>query len=105
MILALNPLQTARSEIRGWAKSGHFPQHLVHRFRSFEGDTGHPVVVAIVNRENLAADFPNIGATPLHDMSRGWQAATELIEIIWSHRAIVECSDSKRCSATWHARS
>src|SRR5690606_2842835 len=68
-------------------EAGLLAQKLISHRRTLEAD-GHlrlALTALSTQDENLAANFPDMGVTPLHDVCRLWKACAEAVVFIQRH--------------------
>src|SRR5579871_641222 len=81
----LDPGHAARGKIGGGAQAGLVLEHFVGDLAHLEGEA-RLVVLPAADGKDLAADLPDMGAAPLHDIGRRGEAAAESVELLVGHR-------------------
>ena len=77
--IVLDPFHPTRRQVGCGAQARHFLEHLVSDVRDLEG-IGRAVRADSADSEQFPADLPDMGAPPLNDMGRRFQAGTKNVE-------------------------
>src|SRR5690606_34245103 len=64
---------------------GRVAQHFPADVGNLEGDAGMVAALPAADREDLAADLPDMRAAPLHDMGGGGERGAEGVEFAVAH--------------------
>src|SRR6186713_2024690 len=86
---ALDPRHAARGEIGRRYQPWLLLQQIKAHFGAFEGDEESLPVIPAADGENLAADFPDMRAAPLHDMGRGMERGAESVVFVERHERVL----------------
>ncbi len=80
----LDPFQPARGQIRCRAQPRLRAQHLEGDIADLEREA-RLLVLPAADREDLAADLPDVGPAPLHHVGRSRQPPAEGVELLVGH--------------------
>jgi len=80
LLVILDPGHAPRGKIRRWSQTRLFFQHLKTDLAHLERNRRLPAPPA-TDRKNLAADLPDMGPAPLHNIGRSRECLAEPVEL------------------------
>lgn len=97
VVIALNPLQPARRQVRRRPATGGLAQHFPSDVGHLEGDSGMLAAIPSADRKDFSAHLPHMRSAPLHDMGGRRKAAAKRIEFAIGQRQSASSINSRCC--------